>query len=396
MECSSVLHRLASHNPDLGRLIDEGYDVDLINGYLVVYGVPYLNGAGALQHGDLISKLDLIDEVRIGPPSDHQVFFRGGEPHQLDGQRVRLAGGPNQLVVADGLVADRSFSNKPPAGYASVYEKIDTYISYISAPAIAAFPGTTPKRAAEQGVTGFVSPLAIPDTLSARGGFVDLSRKLLDKRIAIVGLGGTGSYILDFVSKTHVREIHLFDFDIVKLHNAFRIPGTISPNDFGQLKVDFLSSRYAQVHKGITPHNLEVNKCHSDLFREFDFVFVAVDRAAARGEIMSMLESVSVHAVDVGMGLFRGNKGLDGFVRTAYVAPNTLTGLVEKAYIPTVDPVDNEYRHHAQIGELNALNAAMAVIAFKQHFGFFDKLTHHQVSLYDIGDGQIARCEVGD
>jgi hypothetical protein len=36
------------------------------------------------------------------------------------------------------------------------------------------------------------------------------------------GLGGTGSYILDLVSKTPVNEILLFDSDDFLQHNAFR------------------------------------------------------------------------------------------------------------------------------------------------------------------------------
>ena len=50
-------------------------------------------------------------------------------------------------------------------------------------------------------------------------------RRLAGDRIGIVGLGGTGSYILDYVSKTRVVEIHLFDGDGYQQHNAFRAPG---------------------------------------------------------------------------------------------------------------------------------------------------------------------------
>ena len=46
--------------------------------------------------------------------------------------------------------------------------------------------------------------------------------------MAIVGLGGTGSYILDFLAKTPVQHIHLFDGDRFLQHNAFRSPGAPS------------------------------------------------------------------------------------------------------------------------------------------------------------------------
>lgn len=43
--------------------------------------------------------------------------------------------------------------------------------------------------------------------------------------LAIVGVGGTGSYILDQVAKTWVDRIILIDGDVFQNYNAFRAPG---------------------------------------------------------------------------------------------------------------------------------------------------------------------------
>ena len=51
------------------------------------------------------------------------------------------------------------------------------------------------------------------DTASSRAGISLLTGKLAVPKVAIVGLGGTGAYILDLVAKTPVSEIHLFDGD---------------------------------------------------------------------------------------------------------------------------------------------------------------------------------------
>ena len=51
------------------------------------------------------------------------------------------------------------------------------------------------------------------------------------KKIIILGLGGTGSYILDLVAKTPVKEIHLYDGDTFYQHNAFRSPGAPSSDE---------------------------------------------------------------------------------------------------------------------------------------------------------------------
>jgi hypothetical protein len=41
--------------------------------------------------------------------------------------------------------------------------------------------------------------------------------------------------------------------------------------------------------------------------------------------------------------------------------------------LPGGDPEGGEYRKQGQIAELNALNASLAVIWFKQHFQIYDR-----------------------
>ena len=89
-------------------------------------------------------------------------------------------------------------------------------------------------KAAAQG-----SPLRFPDTMSSRYDINDISSLLRGKRVAIIGLGGTGSYILDFIARTHLDRIALFDDDKVHVHTIFRIPGFV-PRAIGELKVNAL------------------------------------------------------------------------------------------------------------------------------------------------------------
>ena len=79
-----------------------------------------------------------------------------------------------------------------------------------------------------------------------------ISAKLAPLRIAIVGLGGTGSYVLDLVAKTSVREIHLFDDDLFLQHNAFRAPGAASLDDLRRqlTKVQYLHDLYSKMRSG--------------------------------------------------------------------------------------------------------------------------------------------------
>ena len=64
MACDLGLPELANYNPFIKDLDETGYQVDFVGGYLVIYGLPYLDGAGGLKHGDWVSPLDLSGKVR--------------------------------------------------------------------------------------------------------------------------------------------------------------------------------------------------------------------------------------------------------------------------------------------------------------------------------------------
>src|SRR5260370_29003829 len=69
------------------------------------------------------------------------------------------------------------------------------------------------------------SVLRYHDSATSRAGIGAATEKLALRKIVIIGLGGTGSYILDLMAKTPVQAIHLYDGDVMLTHNAFRSPG---------------------------------------------------------------------------------------------------------------------------------------------------------------------------
>ena len=56
-------HSLISRSPDLKRLRDEGYEVEVRAGYLFVHSVPYVNALGETAFGTLASDLVLAGDV---------------------------------------------------------------------------------------------------------------------------------------------------------------------------------------------------------------------------------------------------------------------------------------------------------------------------------------------
>lgn len=381
MACDSVFLELASRNPFVQDLHDLGYDVNFVGGYFVLYGLPYLDQAGALQRGDLFSPVNLGAEYVIEPTGTHQVWWRGGRPHGPGG--VELGIGPTTAAVqiVPSVMTDLAFSlkllddNHQRRTYASFQEKIETYLDVIVGPAMAVYPGATPLRGIERRAAEQRSPLRFPDTSSANYGINDVADRLRGKKVAIIGLGGTGSCILDFIVRTHLDTITLFDDDKIHIHTLFRIPGVIGKSAIGKPKVEALAQHYGAWHAGITHVPERVTADNVDHLCGLDFVFVSVDDGPSRRFLVDWLSSAGIPYVDCGMGLNRSFGGaLNGVVRITGVDRGAYDRTVDTPYLPTVNPKDAEYRRQAQIIELNALNAALAVVRFKQHFGLYERI----------------------
>ena len=378
MACDLGFPELASLNPFVQDLVEQGYHLDFVHGYFLICHLPYLDKAGCLRYGDWISPVDLTEGGALDPPGNHQAWFRGEKPHDQFGRELGIGTRENRLAVTTDFAADLSFSlklleNGQMRQYHSFEEKVQTYLDAITAPAMAKYPEATPLRGIEIQAAAQNSPLRFPDTSSANYNLNDISSLLRAIKVAIVGLGGTGSYILDLLARTHLERIALFDDDKVHVHTIFRMPGFID-RAIGKPKVEALANQYGKWRSGIDPVNERVTQENIERLRGFDFVFVSVDDGPARRLIVDWLSSNSVPFIDCGMGLNRSVVGLNGTVRITGVDRAAYDRTVDTAYLPTENAKEDEYRRQAQIAELNALNAALAVIRFKQHFGLYDRL----------------------
>ena len=103
MACAFGLPELVNHNAFLKDLEETGYLIDFIGGYLVFYGLPYLDKSGQLQHGDWASPVDLSGAV-IDPPPNHQAWWRGSRPCDQQGRELTRKPRP---AKPDGALAER-------------------------------------------------------------------------------------------------------------------------------------------------------------------------------------------------------------------------------------------------------------------------------------------------
>ena len=395
-----MFQKLVSHNDDLRRLVERAYAVAFDSNYLVVRDIPYLDDQKRLQIGAIVTKLVFIDNERV-IQDDHQVFFAGSIPHGLDGKPIpNLGGGPTQLALSESsgdVVVQRSFSNKPRIGgkFLDFFEKIESYVAVISGPAIE-LHGANPYTFRTVELASPDSVFKFHDTLTSRAEITDLSARFKDDVVAVIGLGGTGAYILDFLVKTPVREIRAFDLDPFYVHNAFRSPGRLDPNELGKPKSEVYQSRYDSFRTGLSgrPKYIDAS-CSEDLIG-VTFAFVCVDKGSARAGIFDLLLSKSIPFIDVGMGLKRKRGPLNGMLRTTYYSAQDGRKMREKGLAEFSDSPDDVYKTEIQIAELNALNASLAVIKFKQLRGFYtEEMTYYHL-LFEIADLKIVAASTSD
>src|SRR5688572_22587052 len=112
---------LISRSSDLQRLRDEGYDISIKGGYLLMSHVPYVNTGRAVVYGTLVSELSLAGDVTTRP-QDHQTHLVGEQPCHKDGvPMTQIISSVGARDLGNGLVIGVSFSSKPPKGYENYY-----------------------------------------------------------------------------------------------------------------------------------------------------------------------------------------------------------------------------------------------------------------------------------
>lgn len=376
---------------------NEGYDIDIINGYLIVRHVPYVNERHELSYGILVSDLDLANNVTIEPKS-HVARWAGDYPYFKDGRKMEsLVNAPDKTVVNQEIVTKYLFSQKPQSGhYDDYYAKVTTYIRILESQA-EALDGNATARIfpvikyddVDKGVFCYI------DTSSSRSGITSVTRKLESSKIGIVGLGGTGSYILDLVAKTPVLEIHLFDGDYFLQHNAFRSPGAPSSGDIERRikKVTWFSELYSRIRRNIFPHDFWLDASNLDNLNSLGFVFLCVDRGSDRRLIIDYLSSHGIPFIDTGIGVhFESEDTLGGQVRITTFTNGDFENI--KRRIPIGDDADNEYSSNIQIAELNSLSASLAVIKWKKLLGFYSDSSMELSTSYMITENLLINEEI--
>lgn len=365
-----------SRSPDLERLIAAGYELELTaDGYLLVRNVPYLDEERSVQRGIVVTKLELNGDVTVNPIADHVAHWVGSAPYRWNGERLTPLADAN-LQLADGQTAAFSMSLKCATAdqYPDYFEKIQAHVSNIEEEAKRVDPTATSLTFGPCVIRNDDWPFEYADTASGRAGLGAINGRVSGQRIAIVGLGGTGSYILDLVTKCPVGEIHLFDGDRFSSHNAFRAPGAASLDEVrsGTPKVERYALIYGKMKRKVVPHAYHIEEANVSELSPFDFVFLAMEGGQTKRAIVEALEAMGKPFVNASMGVKKpgGGDRLQAVVEVNGSTNENRRSLREKVDFGELDP-DDPYTENIQVADLNALNGAMAVLWWKKWAGIY-------------------------
>ncbi|HPW30628.1 MAG: ThiF family adenylyltransferase [Burkholderiaceae bacterium] len=397
MASASQFQKLVSRNQDIAKLVEKGYAITFDSGWMILRDIPYLDQLGVLHWGAIATKLVPVDATGLVTQEDHTILFAGAHPCGLDRQPIpAIDAGSHQLELScncSDVLVQRRFSNKPRVagslqGFNNFFDKIESYVGIIAGPAMTAHAATPLTFKSVEDEPEY-SVFHYQDSLTSKAEISDLSRKFHDDVIAIIGLGGTGAYTLDFMVKTAVREIRGFDGDAFHVHNAYRSPGKLDETELGKSKAAVYQGRYASFRDGVKLMSHYVDSESGSAFEGVTFAFVCVDKGSSRAAIFDLLIGLGIPFIDVGMGLKRAGGPLSGMLRTTYFASERSQVMREKSLAEMHDGPENLYRTNVQIAELNAFNAALAVIRYKQLRGFYTEVDPMCHLLFDLADLKI-------
>jgi hypothetical protein len=118
-------------------------------------------------------------------------------------------------------------------------------------------------------------------------------------------------------------------------------------------------------------------------------VFLCLDAGDAKRVIVERLVASATPFIETGMGAILSNGQLRGIVRTSTSTPTTRTEAAPHISYSAGDGIADEYATNIQTAELNALNAALAVVRWKQFMGIYQDTREQYYCGYSIASGEI-------
>ena len=201
-------------------------------------------------------------------------------------------------------------------------------------------------------------------------------------KVAVVGLGGVGSLVAEYLARLGVGSLVLIDPDEIESSNLSRVVGATHVDvETGQLKTD-IAVRHARemaTHATLQSVAGDVSR-HSvaQVLRDCDFIFLAADSMRARLVVNALAHQYLIPAIQMGAKIRQGDCGNleDAMCAVRHIRPGTgclwCNGLIDPTQLAIEAKSDSERKQQAygvqepnpSVITLNAVAAAHAVNDF--------------------------------
>lgn len=134
----------------------------------------------------------------------------------------------------------------------------------------------------------------------------DGQKKLQATRVAVAGVGGIGSHVVQQLVYLGVQEITLIDMDELAKSNRNRLIGSFDRHKIGKSKIKILKSLAKNINSKITvsaiPESIDTHRSQKAI-SECDFVFSCFDNDGPRSFINELVHAFEVPCIDIASGI---------------------------------------------------------------------------------------------
>lgn len=118
---------------------------------------------------------------------------------------------------------------------------------------------------------------------------IERFNKLQNKRVAIIGLGGVGSYSLEVIARSGINNILIMDKDVIDVTNINRQLLALNSN-IGEYKTDLAYKRILDINPNcnITKYTTFLDESNMNLILDFkpDYVIDCIDTISSKYELI--------------------------------------------------------------------------------------------------------------
>lgn len=130
-------------------------------------------------------------------------------------------------------------------------------------------------------------------------------RRLAGLHVGIVGLGGTGSLVCEYLAHLGVGRFTLIDPDIIEVTNLNRVANA-DAEKVGRLKVDVAAEHARRISPAVICRTVPAGvhfETAARMLAEADFIFLCTDSHGSRAVVNQIAYQYLVPCVDIGIGI---------------------------------------------------------------------------------------------